>query len=313
MSIPRRKVLKDHKLETIFQKEGYVSIPFLNSKEVDILKQAFFDTLQESGGHLGPEDENHSTKQTITYDFTFIDKNIAYKEKVFDIISDAFAQHINKYLDGYKPIIANYIRKKTDGGEVPLHQNWAFIDEKKCTSISIWCPLVDSTIENGTLAVVPKSHKRFGKVRGPMIRSELEDIKQYIIDEKLTPLETKAGNAVILDDSIIHHSAINKTDGLRLTIQLILIPKEKTSIHYHMDLSKDKDKVNVLDVDKNFYMQFNPWKKATNIVVKESFSYTPFSLSIDDFEQQLKAKRFDQVRDKKSIWDSLTFVFKSKK
>jgi ectoine hydroxylase-related dioxygenase (phytanoyl-CoA dioxygenase family) len=85
---------------------------------------------------------------------------------VFDIIVKQFEQEYNNVLADYKPIIANFIRKKTDGGEVPLHQNWAFVEETKYTSVSIWCPLVDSTVENGTLQVVPGSHKRFGLQRG---------------------------------------------------------------------------------------------------------------------------------------------------
>jgi ectoine hydroxylase-related dioxygenase (phytanoyl-CoA dioxygenase family) len=98
---------------------------------------------------------NSSGEHEITYDFTFIDKNIAYKQAVFDSITEYFKPHVEKWLSDYRPIIANYIRKKVQGGEVPLHQNWAFADEKKYTTVSIWCPLVDSTIENGTLQVVP--------------------------------------------------------------------------------------------------------------------------------------------------------------
>jgi ectoine hydroxylase-related dioxygenase (phytanoyl-CoA dioxygenase family) len=167
-------------------------------------------------------------------DFIFIDINIEFKQKVFDTIVEVFMPLSDKYLNEYKPIIANYIRKRNDGGEVPLHQNWAFIDETKATSVSIWCPLVDMDTENGTLQFVPGSHKRYGKVRGPMIPWEMEGIKDKIINNDLVHYKMKAGEAIILDDSILHYSAINKTNNLRLAIQLILIPNEFPSIHYEV-------------------------------------------------------------------------------
>ncbi|MDX2362347.1 MAG: phytanoyl-CoA dioxygenase family protein [Crocinitomicaceae bacterium] len=300
-----RRTLKDDQLEAQFQRDGYVPISFLSAEEVEELKQYYFDTVEESGGHIGPEDENYSASLEVTYDFTFIDKNIEYKEKVFDKISKTFEEKYANYLADYKPVIANFIRKKTDGGEVPLHQNWAFADEHKCAAVSIWCPLIDSNKENGTLEVVPGSHKRYGEVRGPMIKSELEDIKREIIDKHMVPLVTKAGDAVILDDSLVHYSSPNETDGLRLTIQLILIPKEEPSIHYHMDLEKDRSKVEVLEVDKDFYMRFNPWKKPSGSVKRvKSFKYEPFSMSIGEFEKKLKQPRFDEPR-KLSFWDKL--------
>ena len=297
-----RAVLRDKKLEETFQKDGYVTIPFLSSGEVEKLKQAFFDTLPESQGIITPADENFDTKQLITYDFTFIDKNIDYKRTVFKIITEAFQRHYDNYLLDYKPIIANYIRKKENDGEVPLHQNWAFVDEKKCSSVSIWCPLVDSTVENGTLQVVPGSHKRYGAVRGPMIKSELEEIKQEIIANHLIPLPTKAGDAVILDDSIVHYSAINKTGGLRLAIQLILIPEEEPSIHYHMDHSKSSTRVEVLEVDREFYMNFNPWKKPQGKFKKiNEFDYAIFDLKHQDFADQLYGKRIDDIKLRKNL------------
>lgn len=296
-----RKVLNDPTLETQFQRDGYVKVPFLDAETVAKLKQAFFDSLPESGGKLGPEDENFNTDSLITYDFTFIDRNVDYKKKVFQIISEEFAPQVRKYLADYRPIIANFIRKKEAGGEVPLHQNWAFADEQKCTTVSIWCPLVDSTVENGTLQLVPGSHKRFGEHRGPMIRWELEDIKQQIIDHHLVPIEAKAGEAVILDDSIVHYSAINKTPGLRLTIQLILLPSEEPSIHYHLDHSKANKKVEIFEVDHEFYMAFNPWKKPEGVIQK--LGELPLelkSLSEEEFKSRLFNQRFDEPIPQKS-------------
>ena len=302
-----RNVLTDNLLNEQFEKDGYVIIPFLDSEEVEELKKLYFDTLPNSGGNI--KSDEIGAKESISYDFTFIDKNIEYKQQVYDIITQRFKNHVDSYLENYKPIIANFIRKKPKDGEVPLHQNWAFVDERKCTSVSIWCPLVDSNEQNGTLQVVPGSHKRFGEFRGPMIPWELNGIKDDIIKHHLKPMNLKAGEAVILDDSIVHYSALNLTDDLRLAIQLILIPEEEKSIHYHLDAERNPNKIEALEVDDDFYMQFNPWKKVKNKKIIKQISYKPFQLSIQNFEKRIYAKRIDEASENTSILQKLKSVF----
>ena len=289
-----RNVFIDSKLEAAFQREGYVRLPFLSQEEVQELRTLFFEGLGESGGQIKPEDTGLDADFEINYDFTFIDKNPDYKRKVFDQISSKFKPHMDRILADYKPMIANFIRKKLETGEVPLHQNWSFADERKCCTVSIWCPLVDSTVENGTLQVVPGSHKRFGEVRGPMIPWELEGIKNEIIEKYLIPLETKAGDCVILDDSIVHYSAINHSNELRLAIQLICIPAELPSLHQHMDPELNANQVEILEVEQDFYMEFNPWKKPEKNKIIDRFSYTPRHLSESEFSKKLYGKRYDE-------------------
>lgn len=286
-----RPVLQPQDLETQFQKNGYVVIPFLNAEEVEFLKNKFFELLPTSGGNITAADTGFDMPE-ITYDFTFIDKNIDFKRSVYEVITTQFEPHVNKWLNNYKPIIANYIRKKTEQGEVPLHQNWSFADEKKCCTVSIWCPLVDATVANGTLQVVPGSHKRFGEVRGPMVPWELENIKQDIIANHLVPVEITAGHAVILDDSIVHYSAINKTGGLRLAIQLICIPAELPSWHYH----GINNKVDILEVDKDFYMEFNPWKLPAHVKKVGELTYTNAPIDAATFKSKLYNTRFDEPK-----------------
>jgi hypothetical protein len=287
-----RNVFKDPKTEREFQKNGYVILPFLNDDEVTSLKNSYFNTLNESGGiHAGEKSDDE-----ISYDLTFINKNVKYKKNVFKMITDVFDKNYKNVLDNYKPIIANYIRKKENGGEVPMHQNWAFANEMKCSTVTIWCPLTDSTKANGTFQLVPGSHKRFGKTRGPMIPSELLKIEKEIIGNYMIPIEINAGQMLILDDSIVHYSAPNTTDGLRLAIQLILIPKEENSIHYYYDREKDNGLVEVLDVDHEFYMSFNPWKKVDDSLNRFSFiKHNTEFLTIKEFDKKLKARRFDKL------------------
>jgi ectoine hydroxylase-related dioxygenase (phytanoyl-CoA dioxygenase family) len=289
-----RKVFNENELEEKFQKEGYLHISFLDKEQVDFLLKEFHRLIVESGGSIVSGETDIPFEGEITYDFTFIDRNPEYKRKVLEAIDTVFKPIYDKILFRYKPIIANYIRKKTDKGEVPLHQNWAFIDERKCTSVSIWVPLIDSNRGNGALEVVPRSHKRFGEVRGPMVPWELEGIKQEIIENDLVTCSIKAGDAIILDDSIVHYSFSNKTNDLRIAIQLILIPEEEPSIHYHLDPSVSKESVEVLEVDREFYTQFNPWKKPEGMkkIKTLKFHFRPFTHK--DFHKALKQPRFDE-------------------
>ncbi|MCS6819276.1 MAG: phytanoyl-CoA dioxygenase family protein [Chitinophagales bacterium] len=290
-----RKVFRDEALEQEFQRHGFVTVDLISLDVVENLKQKFFETLQLSAGQIKAAELNYDISE-ITYDFSFIDKNPEYKRKVFEVLTKELKTYADKYLDNYRIIIANYIRKTPErGGEVPLHQNWAFADELKCCTVSIWIPLIDSTIENGTLQVVPGSHKRFGRFRGPLVPWELEGIKQQIIDKYLVPLETPAGKAVILDDSIVHYSAPNKTSTLRLAIQLICIPEEFPSIHYHKNASLPENVIEVLEVDEEFYIHFNPWKKPEGArkIGEVSFSYEP--LTEEEFASRLYRSRFDEA------------------
>jgi ectoine hydroxylase-related dioxygenase (phytanoyl-CoA dioxygenase family) len=294
-------VFKDKRLEKEFNEKGYVKVPFLSSDEITYLKTRFFETIEESGGPKTAANVDYESSQDISYDFTFIDKNTDYKQKVFDIITRVFQAKADAYLNDYTPIIANYIRKKEGGGEVPMHQNWAFVDEEKYTSVSIWVPLVDSNEENGTLQMVDGSHKRFGKHRGPMVPWELRNITKEIIANNLTPMNVKAGEGVILDDSIVHYSNINKTPGLRLAIQLIMIPKESTSLHYHLDRDKDPNTISVFETNVDFYTHFHPWLKPTGIKEIGTVPFQEKNYSYTDFLRGLKTERFDVPSTNKKI------------
>ncbi len=288
-------VFKNITLEKEFNEKGYIKVPFLNANEIEFLKAKFFETIEESGGPKTSGNVDYESNKDISYDFTFIDKNTDYKQKVFDIITAKFQAKADEYLNDYTPIIANYIRKKEGGGEVPMHQNWAFVDEEKYTSVSIWVPLLDSNEENGTLQMVDGSHKRFGKYRGPMVPWELRNLTKEIIAGHLTPMNVKAGEGVILDDSIVHYSNINKTPGLRLAIQLIMIPKESISLHYHLDRDKDPNKITVLETNVDFYTHFHPWLKPKGMKEIKTLPYHEQNYSYQDFLNGLKDKRFDEV------------------
>lgn len=289
-----RPVFNDAGLQATFDRKGYVQTPFLDAAQVEALKQVYFDTLNQSGGSLLAAEADFKSQSEITYDFTFIDRNTDYKRLVFNTLVEALEGPQRRLLADYRPIIANFIRKKPHGGEVPLHQNWAFVDERRCTSVSIWCPLVDSTEANGTLQFVDGSHKRFGECRGPMVPWDLNQIQREVIDHHLTPAhDISAGQAVVLDDSIVHYSNINRTEGLRLAIQLILVPREEPTIHFHMNPHERRDAVEKLEVDNEFFMNFHPWKKPEHFKHLATLPFEARYLTVEEFQARLRGPAFD--------------------
>ncbi|MBS1613043.1 MAG: hypothetical protein JST49_09500, partial [Bacteroidetes bacterium] len=51
-----RKVFNDHELQKKFDRDGYVSVPFISADKVERLKELFFETLPKSGGQISMGD-----------------------------------------------------------------------------------------------------------------------------------------------------------------------------------------------------------------------------------------------------------------
>lgn len=286
----------DPELQKKFDKDGYVIIDLLQPEQVLYFIQQYNDLESIRGGIRKEHDVQFDEQKEITYEFTFIDSNVDYKRIVFDKVVETFKPLVDQYLVNYHPIIANFIHKTSQKGEVPMHQNWAFVDEWKYTSISVWCPLVDSNELNGTLQVVPGSHKRFAPVRGPLIPWELEHLKEDIIQNDMIPFKLKAGQAAIIDDSIIHYSASNHTDGLRLAIQLIMTPPNVPSIHYHMTEENGKKMIKVYEVDHDFYMEFHPWLKPKEQKLVKTLPYKKLDIDYPTFKKMMNKKAIHEPK-----------------
>lgn len=124
------------------------------------------------------------------------------------------------------PVQSMYIFKQPSiGGEVSAHQDSTFLHTSpKPTCTGVWVALEDCTTTNGCLWALPASHGEPVKKRmlvdreqgaGPetgSIRFEGEYpdwLGDDVVKKKFTPLETKAGTAVLLHGENVHYSAPN--------------------------------------------------------------------------------------------------------
>lgn len=266
----KQRVLKNDELQEQFDKNGFVVVDLLNEGKLNELFRVLI-TLQE-------DKKNTKLTNDSGYNLSFFSESDDYRKKVFETISAFFQPLVDEYLAGYEPLIINTFDKVPGTGEVPVHQNWTFVDESKYTSVSVWIPLVDVSHANGTLEVVPGSHDTLTPYRSPTIPWVFEGLADILKDKYMEPLNLKVGQVAILDDALLHYSSINKTDKVRSTIQLIMKPDNAPAIHYYRP-QPDAQQLEVFQVDQAFFTRFKMDEKPSGVPHVETipFQYSCFS------------------------------------
>ncbi len=283
-----RQIFRNPEHQKQFEKDGYIVVPFLEPDEV----QALLDFKNGTK----PDNRFNTNAEDASYHFTFLDTNIPYKKQVFNTVMGFFQPKIDKYMIDYKPLIVNFVLKDPGFGEVPVHQNWNFVDETKHRSFSVWVPLVDTNKENGTLEVIPGTHTQnfYYALRSPWIPWYFGKYPDFVIEEYHKPLDVKAGMAVIFDDSLIHYSTPNTSDQQRIVIQNIIIPAETEAVHYYVDPEKP-DTVEVMTVDKEFYLDYDMRATPKGYISKYEERYIDRTLNQEQFEALMKKAGIEKV------------------
>jgi len=91
-------------------------------------------------------------------------------------------------------------------GVVPAHQNWSVVDEARFQSVSVWVALDDCSLANGTMLMGDGSHLTLRGPRGMWAYEAFRDVQDELVRSHLTTVEVRAGEAIILDDAVVHYS-----------------------------------------------------------------------------------------------------------
>lgn len=278
-----RPVLKNSSLDAQFMKEGFVVVDFLNQHQIDELS----GIVDELRNDLSSSDFNTET----SYKLSFFNADESFRKKVFDKISEYCQPFIDKYLDSYEPLMINTFDKEPGTGEVPVHQNWTFVDEEVCRSVSVWIPLVDVSRENGTMEVVPRTHLDVSATRGPLIPWAFAELIEPIKEAYMVPLNLSLGQAAIIDDAIIHYTSQNDTPVVRSAVQIIAKPKEAKAIHYHRP-SDDAEHLEVFEVNTSFFQRFSMYSRPDGVPKIAEIPYRHKPLLRGDLDELVSDSSF---------------------
>jgi ectoine hydroxylase-related dioxygenase (phytanoyl-CoA dioxygenase family) len=235
--------------ERFFRHNGYVVFDLLDApaiKEILSFYAAEFETTRAV----------YPFAKSLPYYISIFDQDNEHKQRVDSLVSRFVTTKIDALMFDYEVFYSNFMIKFPRDGEIEAHQDFNFVDESKHTAFNLWCPLVDTSIENGGLFVIPGSHLVFRTQRGPNLPKALTQYNQ-LLRRYAKFISLREGQAIIFDHKLVHYSPPNNTDHTRVAIQSVLKPRESPALQYYF--ADDTREVQAFQVDKEFILATNLW------------------------------------------------------
>ena len=240
------RIFKDEQMQALFSRQGFLTVPFINEAEVKQLND-LFDQLHPSlpqGGFISG---------SYSADFE-------YKKKASDAIVKILRPQYERLFTNYQPFGAAFLFKMpSQNSELGTHQDWTIVDENKFVALNCWIPLTDINDTNGALHVLPGSHyPSYHTLRAPTVPFFFSGNEDAVIAESV-PMYVKAGEAVILNQSVIHYSPPNRSDKIRKAITAG-IKSHGAPMRFHYR-SQQTEHLEVFEMPEDFLISFDDFYK----------------------------------------------------
>jgi beta-hydroxylase len=217
-----RTTFADPELQAAFEREGFVVLPFLDAAGVEALRATWAEVGDPAGAGFQTD---------------FEQREPARKQLVHDRVIPLVGDRLDALFDRHRPFMTSFLAKwPGTGSALYVHQDWAYVDERRYRSAVVWIALDDADEErgNGPLRVLPGSHRVAGEHRGTRTSPWHAD-HPHLIDASLVSVPVRAGDAVIMDNALVHASPDNGTAEVRLAVAVAVIPVEAELIHAAID------------------------------------------------------------------------------
>ncbi len=256
------------KLET----NGFVIIDLLSKVDVDYLNKLCDQYLQNS--------------QT-----DFVSSSHILSKEDSDFINAELHKNLQekfKLLFPELQLLGGTLATKVKGkSNLEAHQDWTIVDEAKFNSYNLWIPLVDTNLENGTLGLIPGSHKWNNDLRGFEIPNNYGKYTKDFLQIGFEP-SINAGQAILYNHKLIHYSRPNKTNENR-NVAIVGVKDKEADLQISFCL--DEKNMETYSMKESDFYQFDANKiKSNNQFIEQN------KLNLDTLKwQEIKKKYVESL------------------
>jgi hypothetical protein len=273
-----RRIFKDAEIERQFARDGFFRFQLLDAEQLDAARVVF---------------TNNDPKLDANFYSSINSKDFDYRRDVHNQLKEIIDKKLMSYFVDYWPIAYTFIAKKPQAEDTIIHphaDDTHILEEDTLVTVNVFCPLVDTCLENGALSVLPGSHKLPYQWRGFGMDFEYEKYWDVYKDRGVRT-DLKAGEAVFYHDRLIHWSGPNLSDDIRPVIVGGLNPVESTPAICYQHGERENNEVELFKIDDNFWFTFDPDAKPEPVKSLGIRSYTPTKMSFQDFEVKMGWKK----------------------
>jgi len=169
------------------------------------------------------------------------------------VVMPALDAHLD--LDALDTVRIDYSVKPV-GPESHLgpHQDFSIVDEQRWTSLYVWIPLVATDSVNGTLHVLPGSHRYTNTVRSRHVLAMFDPVLDRV-EAASVELICEPGELIVMVSGVVHFSPPNRSESLRLAAHGIFKPAEAPLVFYFADDQTPPDEVECYEVGIDDYIE----------------------------------------------------------
>lgn len=228
---------------------GYAVVSLFDSETIAAMR-CLVDDLRPDGGW--------------GFDIGFASFDSMHRRRVAEALQPILLAELAPVLGDITPFLTTYaIKWPGPSGDLPLHQDWSYVDEDHDGVIIVWVPLVDTGLhlDNGPLRVVPRSHRFLAPLRGANSVPWYEPYRE-LLDGASSVLSVPAGHAVLFDSRLIHGSGPNLSRDYRPALTVRCAPSGCQLRYAH---AKRSGGWSVYGVDPEFFVRHGPVELRTRM------------------------------------------------
>lgn len=237
-----RQVLADPAADEALHRDGFVVVDL---PEATAVASELFDVYAREHGLDG-----------TGFEPDLVNPDLDYRRRVSERLSSALDDAVGNLVVDHEPFLRVFLAKwPGPQSDLYLHRDWMYVDERtQGHTYVVWIPLCDVDELNGPLQVLRGSHLIDDSPRGTDLNAPWINLHDVVVP-RLETVTARLGQAVVLDNALVHSSLPNHSQDLRLVAAVGVRPAGAPLAHF---LRADDDTAWRFDVDESFLLTTTP-------------------------------------------------------